>query len=417
MGRILNHLIVILVIILLIIGGFILYKYITFEKYTITFTLNGASYINSKQKTCSFSLRGCIIELPQVVRDDGTIIGYNFDKDAHDAKYYPGDKLSINKDYDLYAISYKEIVISIDKNNTDYLEKDKLNCVVYNTGTSCKIKMPLFNKKGYQLEGYSEQKEIGSALKSYFQNQEYEFDHSMTLYPNYNSKRSDKKSIVYNTNEVYFVKDNSTIMEFENGLSQNTISNYKKIVDDIYNHWPYYFTGTKISIISSNTFQNVWGGNGSILGVNYSKGASNDYPISRSLDAIVLSKNDYMTNYYVLVHELGHSFDQYYGYALNKPKVITKDYYSKYSTHSIGAQSDMLSLYNKYKVMYTRPLRKYAYTSIHEFVAESFAYYYLTFVVPTEGYDSAKYPNDLKQVVEKYLCVAKHDYDTSQCIK
>ncbi len=414
MTRILNFLIVLFVVSLLILGGIFAYKYFTFKKYTITFELNGATYINSKEKTCDFSLKGCVIELPKAERDGGTVVGYNLGNGAHEAKYYPGDTVTINSDYKLYVVSYKEITINIDKNNTDYLEKDKVSCIVFNNESSCKIKMPLFNKKGYQLEGYSTRKEVSSALKSFFQNQEYEFSENMTLYPNYNTTRGGTNDKFYEVNDVYN-KNNETIMEFGDGVPEDEKNNYKKILDDIYSHWPYYFTGTKITILESSAFGNTWKVSAGVLGVNYSKGEYADYPVSRSLDVRVTPNYGYDEDYYVLVHELGHSFDHYYGYGLHHPKEITKDYFSHNGSQSIGSQSDMQSLYKKYRSMQVRPLRNYAYTNINEFVAESFAYYYLTFVTPTKGYDASKYPDDLKTTVEKYLCIAKNNYDTSKC--
>ena len=273
-----------------------------------------------------------------------------------------------------------------------------------------------FNKKGYQLEGYSERREVTSATKSFFQNEEYEISKNMTLYPNYTSTRSDRKNRVYNTNEVY-IKEDKTVMEFESSIPSDNITEYKRMLDDIYNRLPYYLIGTKITVLSDDSFASTWSVSRDVLGINYSVGQYNDYPVSRSLDVRLVSKYDYDERYYVLVHELGHSFDHYYGYGLHHPTEITKDYFTHTSTQSIGSQSDMQSLYKKYRSMaYSqRPLRNYAYTNINEFVAESFAYYYMTFIVPTKGYNSSKYPNDLKTTVEKYLCIAKHNYDTSAC--
>ena len=416
MNRVLNILIIILTIGILFVGGIIAYRIISFQKHTISFKLNGATSITSDRITCKLSLQGCIIELPDVTRTDGNIIGYSFNKDDHTAKYHPGDKLLIKNDYDLFSISYKEIVVSIDKNGTDYLEKDSLKCTLFNEDKSCKLKLPFFNKKGYQTLGYSTSKTPTSTYNSYFQNEEYEFKENIKLYPNYTSTRGKKENRVYQVQDAYIL-DNKLAMEFDKSVSQTTINDYKKIINDLNKHMPYYLTGTKITIFNEAEFVSRWGGNGSVLGINYSVNASkDDYPLSRSLDILAASRIDYMKKYYILVHELGHSFDFYYGYGVNKPIEITTDYASDSGKQSIASQSDIKVLYNKYKKMGdSAPLRDYAYTNIHEFVAEALAYYYMTFTVPTAGYKQDKYPTELKQVIEKYLCIDKNNYNEKVC--
>ena len=415
MNRFLNLIITILVIGVVIVCGIIIYRYATFKAHTITFHLNGASTISKSKIKCKRSINGCVITLPKVQRDDGVVLGYSLNKDDKEAKYKPGDRVLINNNQNLYAISYRDIVVTINQNNVDYLEKDKVNCLAYNEDVSCKIKMPLFNKKGYQLEGYSEKTSVTSALNNYFQGQEYDFDKNMTLYPNYNNVRYGNKKMVYEIQETYIVANN-TIVDFEKGCSQDVINTYKKIVDDIYQKMPYYFLGTKINILTRKTFLNVWGGGGNILGVNYSKDV-NDYPLSRTLDVLSSYGDDWMDKYYVLTHELGHSIDFYYGYGINHPKPITSNYYTTGGNQAIANQSDIKNLYNKYRLLRAsaRPLRDYAYKNINEFVAESFAYYFLTFTVPTKGYDVSEYPSDLKNTIEKYLCITKNNYDLTKC--
>lgn len=415
MSRILNYIIVFLVIGILIVGGIIAYKLISFEEHTVTFYLNGATTIANKRVTCEFSFKGCIIELPMVTREDGIIIGYSFDKDSHTANYKPGDKIKVDDDYKMYAISYKNVVITIDRNNTSYLEKDKLSCIMYNSDESCKLKMPMYNKIGYQLEGFSESKDVSRANSSYFQNQEYEFNDSKTLYPNYTSKRSGKHNVVYNSGNQYIV-ENKNIMEFEDNIDKDIIEEYKGIFNRINQLTPYYLNGTKVTVLNYNTFNGIWGGRGNVLGINYSyNGSKDDIPVSRSVDVLYLSKLTHAERYYTLVHELGHSFDFYYGYGIDRPSKITDIYISATGSKSISSQSDIKSLYNKYKNNRQRPLRDYAYTNVYEFTAESFAYYYLTFIDPTTGYSASKYPTDLKTTIEKYLCVAKNNYDPTKC--
>lgn len=415
MSRILNYIIVFLVIGILIVGGIIAYKLISFEEHTVTFYLNGATSISNKSVTCEFSFKGCVIELPTVTRDGGEIIGYSFDKDSHVANYKPKDKIRVDNDYKLYSISFKKVVITIDRNNTDYLENDKLSCIIYNANESCKIKMPLFNKLGYQLEGYSENKEVNKANSSYFQNQEYEFSDSKTLYPNYTTTRSGKKYPAYSVKNPYIL-GNKNIMEFENEIDSNTVENYKTMFNKINQLAPYYLNGTKVTVLGYTTFNSIWGGGGNILGINYSyNGSKDDIPVSRSADVLVISNISDAKRYHTLVHELGHSFDFYYGYGMDHPTKITNSYISSTGSKSISSQSDIKNIFNKYKTSHSRPLSSYAYKNVYEFVAESLAYYYLTFIDPTSGYSASDYPADLKTIIEKYLCIAKNNYDTTKC--
>lgn len=413
MNKLLNYIIVFLSTIVLAIIGLIAYRLLTFEKHTITFNLNGASQIDSPKLTCELSIYGCIIRLPNGTRENGKVIGYSNNKDDLEAKYQVGDEVLIHKDEILYAISYKDITITISQNDVDYLEKNSVNCLAYNENTSCKIKLPNFNKQGYQLAGYSQNKELTTTLNSYFQNEEYMFNDSMTLYPNYTSKRTEYRKMIYNTKDVYSI--NNSFMEFENTCSQNIVDTYKEIIDDINKKAPYLFVGTKINILSSNTFLRMWGGGGNTLGVNY-HGDTDNYPLSRSLDILSSYGNDLMEKYYVVVHEMGHSFDFYYGYKMDMPKTITSDYYPTGGSKPISAQDDMKKLYIKYLYSYgQRPLRTYAYTSVQEFVAEAIAYYYLKYIVPTNQYQSSYYPDDLKVAIEKYFCIAKNNYNANGC--
>ena len=249
MNKILNFIITSLAIGVVIVLGIIIYRYITFKAHTITFHLNGATEITKNRIKCKKSISGCVITLPNVERTDGTVIGYSLNKDDIEAKYQPGDKVLIDKNQDLYAISYRDIVITIENNSVDYLEKNKINCMAYNENTSCKMTMPMFNKKGYQLEGYSTKTQVASALNNYFQGQEYEFDHNMTLYPNYNNVRYSSKKVTYDIQETYIV--GNTIVDFENGCSQDVIDTYKRIIDDIHQKVPYYLLGTKINVLTS----------------------------------------------------------------------------------------------------------------------------------------------------------------------
>ena len=66
------------------------------------------------------------------------------------------------------------------------------------------------------------------------------------------------------------------------------------------------------------------------------------------------------------------------------------------------------------KVSCTR-IRLVKRLTLEEFVAEAFAHYYAKYLVPLTKYKDMNYPDDIKTTLEKYICVAKNNYDASKC--
>ena len=101
-----------------------------------------------------------------------------------------------------------------------------------------------------------------------------------------------------------------------------------------------------------------------------------------------------------MVHELGHSWD--YFYSVKKGNNITSN-------------ADIINLFNKYKNMSSRPFRDYSYSNIYEFFADMGKYYYFKYTKKSSEYVNMSYPDDIKKVMEKYICIAKNDYDEEKC--
>ena len=71
----------------------------------------------------------------------------------------------------------------------------------------------------------------------------------------------------------------------------------------------------------------------------------------------------------------------------------------------------------KYEKARQRPIdnQGYAYTKNLEFVAEAVSWYYIQFVINDSSYQNSYFPDDLKQTIEKYICIAKNAYQSNGC--
>ena len=89
------------------------------------------------------------------------------------------------------------------------------------------------------------------------------------------------------------------------------------------------------------------------------------------------------------------------------------EYITKYG--NITSQSDIINLYNKYSKLSNRPFRDYSYSNQFELLADMMKYYYFKYLVPRNGYKDLNYPNDIKEVLEKYICISKNNYNDEKC--
>ncbi len=429
-GMILNYLITILSTLVVVSGTLLVYQLLIREQYSVSFNLNGASSIDANNIECDLSIKGCIVTIPNATAKDGEVLGYNYSNDDTFAMYKAGDKVLLDEDITLYAITYKKNTVKIDTSNIDFIENKEVSCNAYNN-QSCKVKLPIFNKVGYNNAGYSttSKKYNEYALYEYIPNEEYELNGNVTLYPQNESYT--KK--VYNTS--YHGIIGNDILEVEKNVSSSTINTFKGYLDGVKNNAPYLLTSIKINILSESYFNNNWyavlgrsvsgtlGATYHTLGINPSKDTTIDVKSSYSGYS---QSESYEEFYHVLVHEMSHAWDSYYPFALKGviPKNIsssnekvhdTKDYFSEYSLGRISNHQDVVNLYNKYKTQKNRPISDYAYSSRAEFWAEIMSFYYLKYIVPTGHYASIDYPDDIKKVVEKYICIAKNNYRNNGC--
>ena len=352
--------------------------------YKIVFNLNGATSIENKVSKCKIKNSSCSIILPNATKEDGVVLGYSTNKNDTMAQYKIGDTLVLEDNLELYVISFKNLALTIDKNGVDYLETGKLYCKIYNEEKECSVKVPNFNKVGYENKGYSTSRESVSGFK--FPGDDYILNVDTTIYPIY-STSARKRSLYIAKTFTY----QDSFIEVESGCSESVYNEFLKYLDEIKVHSPYLLLGNKIAFVTDKSFDEIWGK--SYVGMNYGPKSL------RSVDIRCSNKtsNDY---YATMVHEMAHSWDFYYA--------------TKFGDN-ISSQNDIVNLYSKYKDDKNRPFRDYSYTSIYEFIADMMRYYYFKYEVPRGGFSGLSYPIDLKNSLEKYICISKNNYDESKC--
>ncbi len=393
-----------IIIILLILAALVLifvFAKNLLKSYDVKIYLNGADAVEEEMKCTSDYLGHCTLTLPSAQRNDGEVLGYSKIVDSRDAEYKIGQTIELEEDTVLFVISKKDNELKIDTSDIDELSvsSDELKCSTYNAENKCSITVPLFNKRGYENMGYSEKK--GSDKITVHPGDKYQG--GKTLYPVYVKWPNDK---------VYSVKDSfplsNAYVDVESGCPADIVDAYTEYVKAIDEKWPFLFHGQKIVFHGEEAFYQFTGFGKTVGGATY----TNSSMAPLTVKCIMPSSSTYDV-YMVFVHELAHSFDMEY---------------EKYFKKRISSESDIKSLYSKYKNYSTnRPLSLYAfvgtgaYDATIEFFAELMAYYYLN-VVDTEykliegkRYYRGNFPDDMKAVVEKYVCIGMNNFDKSKC--
>jgi len=129
--------------------------------FTATFHKNGAN-ITKENLNCSTSEDSCEVTLPTITRDGYEILGWSINKDSKTAKYKSGEKITLTKDVDYYAITKKTIKITFNSNGATISTTSK-TCDLYNTSSSCNITTPTITRDGYEILGWSTNKDSKTA--------------------------------------------------------------------------------------------------------------------------------------------------------------------------------------------------------------------------------------------------------------
>ncbi len=137
---------------------------------------NGTTLIGDKNVSCTLKevynnevrADNCILDIPTIQRDNFDIIGYSTDPDGKtnddsiDMKAYQINIDKNNNGNKYYAISKRKIDITYDKNGVTSLTKDSDTCTIWNAATSCEITTPKITRDGFEIHGYSTDKDATS---------------------------------------------------------------------------------------------------------------------------------------------------------------------------------------------------------------------------------------------------------------
>ena len=169
------------------------------------------------------------------------------------------------------------------------------------------------------------------------------------------------------------------------------INKYLGYIDNIYKYSNYILIGSKISFLAETNFNNVWGAQ--YLGMNYG-------PSSLRMFDIKCTESTRSDLYLTMVHELAHTWDFYYSNFFNNP---------------ISDEADVMNLFTKYSNYTNKPFRTYSYSNNREFFADMMRYYYFKYLDKKSDFVNLNYPEDIKVVMEKYICIASNNYDKTKC--
>jgi len=370
------------------------YYAITKKNVKLNFYENGADNISTNAISCSYynNENGCEITTPNIIRSSWKIVGWSNNKNATTAKFGANTKQKVKKSDNYYAITSKKLTATFYKNNADSLAGCSTTtnngcietCYLYNLNSSCQVNIPYIYSKGNEVQFFSTSSNSNTTV-GYSPAKKLNLLNNIELNAIVDNRyRSETYSIIKNKNYGY------TAFETEAGCPTNVYNNYYNFTDRLYQKVPYIFKAAKVTFTSDVSFQKTWG---NYSGMTY--GTAIGY---RNVD---IKCTDTYSEYYLhtIVHELVHSWDSYY---------------RSQTGSGLSDYKEFKNLYNKYSTSSKQPLRSYSYTNVSEFVADAYAWYYFlyidTTIRPTVVKNNTYYPNDLKEVIEKYINYAKKGY-------
>ena len=370
------------------------YYAISFKEVEAYFKSNGADTISSTTEKCTYynDENGCNIVTPDIYREGWTIVGWHSNQNAVETTIKKNSEMTLKNTTTYYAITYKEVTVTLEKNNADSLatcQKETntgciATCKIYNQNTSCNVRLPYIYSKGNEVQYYSTTSNP-STKSGYTPALPITIKSNVKLYA-----IVDNRYRKYTYSIIKTKKYGYTVFETESGCPSSVYNNYYSFTDRAYSKVPYIFRASKVTFSGNNTFNDTWG---NYSGMTYGGGLG-----YRNVD--VKCPTSYSSYYnHTIIHELVHSWDNYY----KALKGIT-----------ISENSDVIALYNKYKNAGSKPLRDYSYTNYAEFIADMYSWYYFLYIdtkeKPNIVLQNTYYPSDMKKVVEKYISIAKNGY-------
>ena len=148
----------------------------TLKEYKVTIKSNGSN-IKDTVLSCTTKDNFCKVNLPEIKREGYEIIGFSTKRNDTKKEYSSKEKIKINNDIILYAITKRKAEVTlIDKN-----DKNILSCDIYNEAEKCKVKLP--NKEDISFRGWNNQ--ASEKMIKYKPNEEVNISNDITLYSVY----------------------------------------------------------------------------------------------------------------------------------------------------------------------------------------------------------------------------------------
>lgn len=164
--------------------------------YKIKLEKNGTDF-DSTTLICKSLTKNCKITLPKVIRNGGVFLGWSKSKDGETVDYKAGEIIEINKDTTLYAISYKNLVVELNKNGATSISSENRSCRIYNTETKCSVTLPTITRSSGTILGWHEDKKSQTA--------DYSINETITL-----KKDTTLYAITYKELAATFNKNNAS---------------------------------------------------------------------------------------------------------------------------------------------------------------------------------------------------------------
>ena len=348
----------------------------------------------------------CETLFPQVVLNDGyEAVGYSKNANATESQYGITDSIMISDGDKYYLITKKRVTVTFDKNVTsdnniaaDSLSFYEATCDSYN-GAGCYIDdIPIIYSAGNEIRGFALAPESSTMIAVL----EVKYYDNVTYYARVYNTISGSDYVM-----GYSLQIGNVVVEFETGMDANMVAGYIEYMNQLYSDMPELFDMKgKIRMFKKATYETAYGRIGSQY-INTAGCTSSGY--TGSMVDIKLKSETSVEEYRkgTIVHELSHAFDYYYG-------TRTRNY----NNGNIRSHTDVINLYNSYLNQSPRPMRDYSYTNIAEFWADSSRWYYAEVF---DGFDNAatlagtpEYQpasDEIKNMVSKYLCIARNNYD------
>ena len=146
------------------------YYAITSKAVTINFEENGATSIGSSSLSCAMwnTAASCSITSPTITRSGYTIVGWGVSTGDTTNDWSVGTAKSVSATNTYYAITYKTVTISFNKNGATSISSTSESCTIRNTATSCSVTSPTITKTNGEGVGWGTS--VGDTTSDWNQN-------------------------------------------------------------------------------------------------------------------------------------------------------------------------------------------------------------------------------------------------------